>query len=245
MKEIASVNNSYIKELSKLKEKKYQSQSDVFLVEGKHLVEEAYKHHCLKQILSDDESLFYKDIDCIKVSYDIIKKLSDTMNPQNIIGVVNKFNNDLNLNHVKSVILLDDINDPGNLGTIIRTSAGLGVDLIVLSKDTVDLYNPKVIRATQGAIFSLPIIKKDVLNFINELKKNNFYIYGTSLKGAIDLNEAQVKEKVGIVLGNEANGVKQEVLDQCDCLVKINITDKVESLNVAIAGAIVTYSLIH
>ena len=245
MKEITSLSNPYIKDLSKLKDKKYLEKSDVFLVEGKHLVEEAYKNGCLKQILSDDESLFIEGVDCVKVTYDIIKKITDTVNPQNIIGLVSKFNNEIDIENIKSVVILDGVSDPGNVGTIIRTAAGLGIDLVVLSNDSVDLYNPKVVRSTQGALFSMKILKCDIKKLILDIKKNGIKVFGTALDGSIELKKVSKPERFAIVLGNEAQGVKEEVLDLCDSKVKIDITDKVESLNVAIAGAIVMHYLIN
>ncbi len=245
MKEITSLSNPYIKDLSKLKDKKYLEKSDVFLVEGKHLVEEAYKNGCLKQILSDDESLFIEGVDCVKVTYDIIKKITDTVNPQNIIGLVSKFNNEIDIENIKSVVILDGVSDPGNVGTIIRTAAGLGIDLVVLSNDSVDLYNPKVVRSTQGALFSMKILKCDIKKLILDIKKNGIKVFGTALDGSIELKKVSKPDKFAIVLGNEAQGVKEEVLDLCDSKVKIEITDKVESLNVAIAGAIVMHYLIN
>lgn len=245
MKEITSLSNPYIKDLSKLKDKKYLEKSDVFLVEGKHLVEEAYKNGCLKQILSDDESMFIEGVDCVKVSYDIIKKITDTVNPQNIIGLVSKFNNEIGIKNIKSVVILDGVSDPGNVGTIIRTAAGLGIDLVVLSNDSVDLYNPKVVRSTQGALFSMKILKCDIKKLILDIKKNGIKVFGTALDDSIELKKVSKPDKFAIVLGNEAQGVKEEVLDLCDSKVKIDITDKVESLNVAIAGAIVMHYLIN
>lgn len=245
MKEITSLSNPYIKDLSKLKDKKYLEKSDVFLVEGKHLVEEAYKNGCLKQILSDDESLFIEGVDCVKVTYDIIKKITDTVNPQNIIGLVSKFNNEIDIENIKSVVILDGVSDPGNVGTIIRTAAGLGIDLVVLSNDSVDLYNSKVVRSTQGALFSMKILKCDIKKLILDIKKNGIKVFGTALDGSIELKKVSKPDKFAIVLGNEAQGVKEEVLDLCDSKVKIEITDKVESLNVAIAGAIVMHYLIN
>ena len=245
MKEITSLSNPYIKDLSKLKDKKYLEKSDVFLVEGKHLVEEAYKNGCLKQILSDDESLFIEGVDCVKINYDIIKKITDTVNPQNIIGLVSKFNNEIDIENIKSVVILDGVSDPGNVGTIIRTAAGLGIDLVVLSNDSVDLYNPKVVRSTQGALFSMKILKCDIKKLILDIKKNGIKVFGTALDGSIELKKVSKPERFAIVLGNEAQGVKEEVLDLCDSKVKIDITDKVESLNVAIAGAIVMHYLIN
>lgn len=241
MREILSVANSYIKEIAKLKIKKYSDKSDVFLVEGRHLVEEAYKAKKLVTVFGLDDEAIYDDIDYIKVSNEVINKLSDTVNPQNVIGLVKKINYDIDFKNINSVVVLDSINDPGNLGTIMRSAAGLGIDLVVMSNDTVDIYNDKAIRATQGAIFSQKFIKGDIKSIINKLKDNGIYIYGTSLTNAFELKSVEKKNRFAIVLGNEANGVSEEVLDICDVNVKIDITNKIESLNVGIAGAILMH----
>ena len=189
--------------------------------------------------------MFIEGVDCVKVTYDIIKKITDTVNPQNIIGLVSKFNNEIDIENIKSVVILDGVSDPGNVGTIIRTAAGLGIDLVVLSNDSVDLYNPKVVRSTQGALFSMKILKCDIKKLILDIKKIGIKVFGTALDGSIELKKVSKPDKFAIVLGNEAQGVKEEVLDLCDSKVKIDITDKVESLNVASAGAIVMHYLIN
>lgn len=240
MKEINSVNNDYIKTLFKLKDKKYRNLNKKFIVEGNHLVEEAYNANCLLTVLTlDNES--YKDIETIKVNEAIINKLSSTKNPQNIIGVC-KINDNTNLTGSK-FLLLDNVNDPGNLGTLVRSSLGFNIDTIVLSNDSVDIYNDKVIRATQGAIFKMNIIYMDLLECIHKLKENNVTVVGTSLKSSYPLKEVKHMDKYAIVLGNEANGVRNDVLDLTDLNVKIEINEKLESLNVAVAGSIIMYYL--
>lgn len=243
MKEIASINNEYIKSLIKLKEKKYRTEQKKFLIEGFHLVNEAYNTHCLETILVVDDSIQnqYQDITIIKVSYNILKKLSTTTSPQEIIGICNYQNNNSILGN--KILLLDNINDPGNLGTLIRSGLGFNIDTIVLGLDCVDLYNEKVIRATQGAIFKINIINQDLNESIKYLKNNHIPIIGTSLQSSIDLKNIEKYKQYALILGNEAQGVKKELLKKTDINVKIITNPALESLNVAVAGSIIMYYL--
>ncbi len=243
MKEITSVNNPLIKELSLLKNKKERINKKQFIVEGYHLVEEAYKNNCLKQIFTVNEEINYSGIEKVKTTEAVIKKLSSTIEPQGIVGIVEmpKFEKK---NYTKYLIL-DDVADPGNLGTIIRSSLALGIDALIVSPDTVDEYNDKVLRSTQGAIFKLPIFRKDLNNAINDLKKQNIPVLVTSLKGAIDVASLSRMENFALVLGNEARGVKDEIVDLSDKVVKVTMHNNVESLNVGVAAGMIAYYLIN
>lgn len=239
MKEINSLNNEYIKYLFKLKEKKFRNQEKKFIIEGYHLVKEAYKTNVLKEILVTNEINEYNDIPKIKVTEPIINKLSTTVNPQNILGICEiKDNKEIIGN---KILLLDNINDPGNLGTLIRSSLGFNISTIVLSPDCVDLYNEKVIRATQGGIFKVNIIIDDLEKVIKKLQDNNIKVFGTSLESSKFLQEFKTVNKYAILLGNEANGVKDKLLKLTDENIKIEINEQLESLNVAVAGSIIMY----
>ena len=241
MKEITSINNDYIKYLLKLKDKKTRIEEKKYLIEGYHLVEEAYNAKVLEEILYIEDFNNFNNISKIKVTESIIKKLSSTVNPQGIIGVC-KINND-NIIKGNKILLLDNINDPGNLGTLIRSSLGFEIDTIVMSHDCVDLYNEKVIRATQGAIFKINIVIEDLNESIKFLKTRDVKIIGTALDSAKYLQEIKGINKYAILLGNEARGVKRELLDQTDINVKIEMNNQLESLNVAVAGSILMYYL--
>lgn len=245
MKEITSVNNPLIKELVLLKNKKERLNKKTFMVEGYHLVEEAYKRNCLVQILttSDKDKINYSDIDIIKTTDIVIKKLSSTIEPQGIIGIVKmpKFEKQ----NYSKYLVLDDVADPGNLGTIIRSSLALGIDALIVSPDTVDEYNDKVLRATQGAIFKLPIFREDLKVAINDLKKQNIPVLVTSLKNAEDVKDLNRMEKFALVLGNEARGVKEEYIPMADKVIKITMHNDVESLNVGVSAGMIAYYLIN
>ena len=254
MKEITSVNNSYIKELMKLKQKKYRDEEKRFLVEGYHLVEMA--KGCLEIVLvtkKEDVNKYGNEIQYILVKDEIIKKLSDTKTPQGIIGVCKiKDNKDIkeiininNSNKKDLVVMLDGLQDPGNIGTIIRTSLSFGVNTIVFSDTCVDCYNEKVIRGSQGGIFKINMLKGKLIEYISEYRKCKYDIIGTSLNNASSLDEVDINKlnnKKVIVFGNEGNGVSEEVLNNTDINLYIPIND-MESLNVGVAAGILLYIL--
>jgi len=239
MKVITSSSNEHIKELVKLKDKKYRDEKKLFIIEGYHLVSEAKEY--LTEVLITDEKDCLEGVNNILVSKDIINKLASSCTPQNIIGVCKYLNNDKLLG--SKFLLLDNIQDPGNLGTLIRSSLGFGIDTIIASLDTVDIYNEKVIRATQGAIFNINYIKGDLINYIGKLKNKGVCIIGTSLKSSKDLREVDKCSSYAIILGNEGSGVRGELLNQTDFNIKIEMDEKLESLNVAVAGSIIMYNL--
>ena len=251
VKHITSTNNEKIKYFINLKDKAFRKETQKFLIEGYHLVEEAKKAQVLEAIITSDEKIVnvFSDFNVYFVNDAIIKKLSSTKTPQPIIGVVKMLNHSttklytiLKKEKVK-LVLLDEINDPGNLGTIIRTVAGLGYDAIGMNNECVDIYNEKVIRSTQGALFKIPIIRGDLLSIIGELKKAQVKCLGTALNGANELEKVQKIDRFAICVGNEARGISKDVLQVMDDNIKITMHNDVESLNVAIALAILMYKL--
>ena len=240
MEVISSLQNERIKNLSKLLSKKFRDEEGKFLVEGEHLVEEAFKSGLLLEVIKCEDVLGEYNVPTTLVTYEVIKKLSNTVNPQRIIGVVRKIE-EKELGN--KVLILDDIQDPGNLGTIIRSSLAFNIDSIVLSNNSVDMYNDKVIRSSEGMIFHLNIVRKDIKELIKELHNDGFKVYGTKVDGGTSVDKVNVTNKYAIVMGNEGNGVKDEVLDLCDDYLYIDISDKVESLNVGVATSIILYEL--
>lgn len=250
MKVINSLQNEYIKELAKLNDKKVRNSQKQFLIEGYHLVEEAGKTPYLKAVLACKESELEKYEDIVEtylVNEDIIKKLSNTVSPQPIIGVMSMVETSLEaiLASAKALVLLDNINDPGNLGSIIRTATALGYDGIIMSNQTVDIYNDKTIRASQGSLFKIGIIQSDLVQTIRELKNQEFKCYGTSLKKAHDVANIIPETKFAICFGNEAHGMTEDVLAEMDGNIKITMHRDMESLNVLAASSIVMYELIN
>lgn len=245
LKEISSINNSYIKELAKLAMHKYRVLNKKFLVEGYHLVKEAYHDGVLEQILyvNDEDLNCFSGIDAIKVTKDVIQYLSDVKNPQAIIGVCIIKEFVIDYKTINKVLILDDLSDPGNVGSLIRTSIGFNIDLVLLSNSSVDVYNSKVVRSTQGALFKQKIIYGDILEEIKKMKENNIFIISTSLQAQHELKDLKGITKYAIILGNEANGVKKEIQDLCDDNIIIKTNALLESLNVLVAGSIIMYEL--
>ena len=239
---ITSVQNTKIKELSKLKEKKYRDIEKKYLIEGFHLIEMAKDY--LLEILTTDSKNIPSNIDLNKVnvtivSDEVIKKLAFTKTPQPIIGVCKYF--DSNINYNETGILLDNLQDPGNIGTILRSALAFNINNIILSKDSVDIYNDKVIRASQGAIYKLNISYLNLLDAINNYKNKEIKVFGTSLHNGKELTSFNKVSKYALVLGNEGNGVSKELLDKADNNIFIEMEDKIDSLNVSIAGAIIMH----
>ena len=237
---ITSINNQTIKELDKLKQKKYRDLEQKFLIEGEHLVEEAEKSWVLEKIILLENSEYPSKLEKIYVSKSVMKKLSSLDTPPNVIGVCKMLSRkELG----KKVLLLDDIQDPGNLGTIIRSSVAFNADSIVMSLNTVDLYNPKVIRSTQGMIFKINLIKDDLGQVIKRLKSKNIPIYTTNVNGGENIKNINSTDSYGLIMGNEGNGVKDEISTLADRKIYIPMNSKVESLNVSVAASILLYEL--
>lgn len=238
MKTILSFNNDYIRELAKLHNRKYRDRKRCFLLEGYHLVKEAKAANLLKQVLITDEKDYIDGVENILVSEAVIKKLAFTVTPQPIIGVAD-YLPDYELSGNR-ILLLDDLQDPGNVGTIVRSSLGFGIDMLVFGLNSVDIYNDKFIRATQGALFKTKIIKMDLTKAIKQIKAKGIKIIGTALYGK-PLKEVERLEKYALILGNEGRGINPGILMQTDLNVTIEVRPELESLNVAIAASIIMY----
>ena len=237
---ITSLNNPTIKEISKLKNKKYRDLTNTYLVEGDHLIEEAYKNNLLTKIILLEDTTCNYDIEKIYVTKEVMKKLTELDTPNKIIGIV-KENTPLPIGN--KILILNNIQDPGNLGTIIRSSVAFDIDTIVLSPNTVDIYNPKVIRSTQGMIFYTNIITLKLKEFIDEIKTKNYTIFGTNVRNGKNIKEITLPEKFALVLGNEGQGVSKEIESLCDDNIYIKMSSKCESLNVSVATSILLYEV--
>ena len=163
---ITSVNNEHIKELVRLKEKKYRDMTNTFLVETKHLVLEAYRAGLIKELILEQNEIFPLDVPITYVSNEVLKKLSSLETPSKVMAVVEKRKVDSKLG--EKILILDRIQDPGNLGTIIRSAVAFNIDTVVLSNNSVDLYNPKTIRSTQGMSFQINVIRRDLNDVISK-----------------------------------------------------------------------------
>ena len=240
---ITSLDNEKIKGYLKLKNRKYRKKTNTFIVEGMHLVLEAYKKGIIKEVVALLDTALPLDVPVVYVSNDIMRKLSDMESISSVIAIC-KIPQNKEITGEK-ILLLDNLQDPGNLGTIIRSSAAFNIDTIVLSPDTVDLYNSKVIRSSQGMMFHINIIVKDLFDTIKFLKEKELPIYGTRVDFGEDVRNFKDKDrkKFALVMGNEGQGFNKDILSMCDGYLYIPMNENVESLTVGVATSILLYEL--
>lgn len=254
---ISSTSNSQIKNLIQLQKKsKARNEQGAFVIEGIKMFEEsrdggylikAYVSESFYQEKMNEEPRYFEGFSHEIVLDSVLKEAADTLTPQGIMAIVKKpeYNfermiSDTNAN----LVLLEDLRDPGNLGTIVRTAEGAGVTGIILSKTSVDMYNPKVIRSTMGAIYRMPFIYvDDFTEAINQIKKRSVKIYAAHLSATKNYDEVDFIDKTAILIGNEANGLSDEISNLADKYIKIPMEGNVESLNAAIAAAILMYEV--
>ncbi|MCH4476198.1 RNA methyltransferase [Staphylococcus haemolyticus] len=244
MEQITSAQNSKIKNANKLKKKRDRDKTGQALIEGIHLIEEAYQSGIvIKQLFviepnRTDEALKDYAEETFEINMKVAESLSGTITPQGFFAVIEKPKYDVT--QAKQVLLIDRIQDPGNLGTLIRTSDAAGIDLIVMEKGTADPYQDKVLRASQGSVFHIPVITADLKTFIADF---NGPVYGTALENAQPYKEIASQDIFALLLGNEGEGVNKALLNETSQNLTIPIYGKAESLNVAIAGSILLYHL--
>ena len=242
-KMIISVKNEKVKAWKKLHRRKERIKTNTFLIEGDHLLNEAYASGWeIKEIIAlnnAERPEWTEQFNITWVSEEVLKEISQTITPQGMAAVI-EMKDDIKPKGDR-FLLVDAIQDPGNLGTIIRTADAAGFDGVMIGEGTVDLYNDKVIRATQGSLFHLPVVQTDLNKEIMALKEKNVVIWATALEGAVNYKEVPIPEKVAIIVGNEGAGVQSELLQKADEKVKIPIYGKAESLNVAIAAGVFMY----
>lgn len=229
--EITSVNNKLIKDVTKLHQKKYRDEQELFIVEGYHLYEEAMKYGVVKQVFTTNREVSGRDV--IYVNDIVLEKLAQTKSVQGIVTVCQKVTKH---EIADRVLILEKIQDPGNLGTLLRSALAFGFDTVILD-NTCDLYNDKVIRSTQGNLFRLNIIEMDTIDFINA---NPHKVYGTAMSG----ESIKIIDKTGqiaIVLGNEGSGVSKDILNLT--MANVTIHTNIESLNVGVAGSIIMHHI--
>ena len=235
---ITSLNNDKVKELVKLKDKKYRDKMGLFFVEGYDIVIEAYKNNLIKELYVLDGTDVLMDIPVTYVSYDVMKKISDMESISEYYAVCCK-KEELEIGN--RIIILDGIQDPGNLGTIIRSAVAFNFDSVILSRESVDLYNPKVIRSTKGMLFNMNICVKNLENFIPTL--DDYVIYGTDVVNGENIRDIEVPSKVGLVIGNEGRGISDKVKKLCNKFIYIDMNNSCESLNAAVAASILMYEV--
>ncbi len=245
MEIITSLENKKIKYINKLKNKKFRDEEGIFVIETKHLVEEAYKSGFLTELYLVDtniESNILEDdkINKYQITKEIMNKISSLESPSNLLGLVKKLPT---LNYGNRLLILDNIQDPGNLGTIIRSAVAFNLDTLILSNDCVDLYNDKTIRSSEGMLFKLNILRKDLNTFLTELKNNNYTIYGTDVINGSIVGEIKFPKKYAIIIGNEGKGLKSTLKNLVDQNIYIPMSTNAESLNAGIAASIIMYEM--
>lgn len=254
MELIESIHNPKVSLWSQLKTKKGREQQGVYLIEGNKLLEEAILSNQKIEVIiinkdkdiptSLSNTINQRNLRIITVSNIVFNKLAETETPQGIIGVIKKkqwdFNELLNKDN-NFLLLIDEIQDPGNLGTIIRSADAAGISGIIIGTNTVELYNPKVIRSAMGSIYHLPILINDLDDSIEKLKSLNINIIGTSPYSTKDYYDVNLINNIAIIIGNEARGLSERRQKSTDQMIKIPINGKAESLNVAMATTIILF----
>jgi RNA methyltransferase, TrmH family len=249
-----SKDNKNVKLALKLKQKKFRELEGKFLVEGIRFVEEAIKEGVVEYILyseklnstEDAYRVIENSLPKYEVDANVLKELSGTETPQGVIAVVTK--REYCFEDIKQdfVIIVDGVQDPGNLGAIIRTSDAAGAGAVILLSGTVDVYNDKTLRSTMGSIFHIPIINSDSFEELSEeLKKKGYNIFASSLEESKNLFECDFKSSVAIMIGNEAKGIPKEHMELATQKLRIPMPGNAESLNAAAAGAIIIYEVLR
>ncbi len=254
---ITSVQNPIIKDIRSLKEKKYRQQNGLFFIEGSRFVEEALKEEQGIKSLIIKESFknpvlldmaTSKGIRPQTVSDKVFKEVSETDNPQGILAVVSMKRYSI-CDVCKDdcfLVILDSLQDPGNMGTIIRTADAAGASGVIVSGGCVDVYNPKVLRSTMGSIFHVPVVEcGDLKEGITELKKNGIRIFASHLDGRFDYYDTDFSGGTAFIVGNEANGVAPEIAELSDAKVRIPMPGRAESLNAAVAASLLMYEIVR
>ena len=235
---ISSTSNKMVVYANSLKEKKYRDKENKYLIEGEHLISMAKDIEC---IFTTNQN--YKNDNCpvYYVNEDILKKLSFVQSPQGIIAIVKKNIAEIDYS-LNKYLLCDGVSDPGNMGTIIRTALAFNIDMIILASGSVDIYNDKVIRGSQGAILQIPVVYTSLDDCVNKLQANDVKVYASTLsKRSINLKDVKEIDKFALVVGNEGSGVSQHIQDISDYNIKIAHSDSIDSLNVGVATSIMLY----
>ena len=249
--------NKISKHIKSLRERKHRDETGLFVAEGLRFVNEipldyeveyyAFSENFCKD---NDTNMYENRAECYIFDDKTFKDFSDTNNPQGIIAVCQKKNFDIKklLENSKNglFIIAEELNDPGNLGTIVRTADACGADGVFLSKGSVDLYNSKVLRSTMGSIFHVPVVTDIEIEQCMEIfKQNSITLYAAHLKGVKTPYQCDLKQSTAFVIGNEARGLSEKTAQKCDILIKIPMPGKAESLNASVAAAVLMYEAVR
>lgn len=235
---IESLNNEKIKNYAKLQMKKYREEENLFIAPGEHLVEEAKTLNLVKEIfLLDGEDNIYGDVTYL--TEPVMKKLSGLESAPKVLAIVKKnLSSDIDGN----VIILDNLRDPGNIGTIIRSAVAFNYKTIILSENCADVYNIKTVRATEGMLFKVNIIMEDLERIIPKLKEDAYKIVGTDVQDGTRPYKLDIKH--ALIIGSEAKGMSENIKSLCDEFFYIPMNEMCESLNAGVSASILMYSQI-
>lgn len=255
---ITSLQNPTVKQIIRLKTSKGRKKTNQFIVEGLKSISELDENWQVDYLIytEDGEEQVHKELagfhperEDMLVSEQVFKAMTDTVTPQGYLAVVQQRYWELHdIIHMDKpfFVLLDQLQDPGNIGTIIRTADAAGADAVILAHGSADIYNPKIVRSTMGSLFHLPVINKvDMSETIQNLKDKEIGVYAAHLKGATYPYELDLTGGVALLIGNEGNGLSQEIADKATNYVKVPMLGKAESLNAAIAASILAYEVVR
>lgn len=246
MEQITSSQNAKVKQFLKLKKKRERDKQNKAVLEGFHLIEEAYQSGLkIEQLFvfdvqRVDAKLLASAEQVYEINMKVAESLAGTVTPQGIFAIIQK--SQIESFSLKQLLILDRVQDPGNVGTLIRTADAAGLDAVVMTKGTADAFSDKVLRASQGSIFHIPIIvEENIIHFIQQFEGP---VYGTALNQAVNYHEVKKRQSsFALVLGNEGEGISDEILQTTTQNITIPIYGKAESLNVAIAAGILMFHL--
>ncbi|KXH87252.1 RNA methyltransferase [Sporosarcina sp. HYO08] len=253
MKRIESTQNALVKHWKKLvTTRKERDKSEEFLIEGFHLVEEALKTEgillsiMIREGVELPANLNVEGVHLVELSQAVAKEIAETEQSQGIFAHCRQPQYDEN--HFaawEKILLIDAVQDPGNVGTMIRTADAAGMDAVILGKGSADPYSPKTVRSAQGAHFHIPVVRGDLAEWTANAKNAGIKVLGTGLRDAVNYTEIAPESSFALLVGNEGSGVNEELLDQADHIVKIPMYGQAESLNVAVATGILLYTYVR
>lgn len=251
---ISSTSNAQVKQVAALTKKaKYRKETGLFVVEGSRMFAELPKErvhavYATEKFMEDgSHKAMMRGIKKVEtVSEEVLKAMSDTQTPQGILALVKQYayrmEEILHMPGKQLLMILETIQDPGNLGTILRAGEGAGVTGIIMNSTTADIYNPKVIRSTMGSIYRMPFVYVEDLKItLNQLKKQKIHLYAAHLAGKNSYDEEDYKGGTGFLIGNEANGLEEDTAAMADTLIRIPMLGQVESLNAAVASSVLMF----
>lgn len=253
MKRIESTQNALVKHWKKLvQNRRERDKSNEFVIEGLHLVEEALKNKGIllnimkREDIELPETWEVEHVVITEISHAVAKEIAETEQSQGIYAHCRQLTQEEKVyNDWTQLLFIDAVQDPGNVGTMIRTADAAGIDAVIIGKGTVDPYNPKTVRSAQGSHFNIPIVRGDLVEWIQRAKENNVQVIGTSLDESVHYEETNPQGKFALVMGNEGSGLSAEILARTDTNVRIPLLGKAESLNVAVATGILLYTYVE